>query len=227
MIAAIIVAAGKGLRMAGPLRKQYLELEGLPILAHTLTVFDACDLIDGIFLVLPQEDIDYCRAKVLDPLSLTKSIRLVSGGIRRQDSVYAGLNEIDQRYGIIVIHDGVRPFLTSDHLVDCIKSAQKFGACILGIPAYDTLKRVDSSDRILDTLPRENVWLAQTPQAFHYDVIKRAHENARRDGYAATDDASLVERMGEKVKIINGSRNNIKITRPEDFDIAKYLLRIS
>jgi len=227
MIAAIIVAAGKGLRMAGPLRKQYLELEGLPILAHTLTVFDACDLIDGIFLVLPQEDIDYCRAKVLDPLSLTKSIRLVSGGIRRQDSVYAGLNEIDQRYGIIVIHDGVRPFLTSDHLVDCIKSAQKFGACILGIPAYDTLKRVDSSDRILDTLPRENVWLAQTPQAFHYDVIKKAHENARRDGYAATDDASLVERMGGKVKIINGSRNNIKITRPEDFDIAKYLLRIS
>jgi len=123
MIAAIIVAAGKGLRMAGPLRKQYLELEGLPILAHTLTVFNACDLIDGIFLVLPQEDIDYCRAKILDPLSLTKSIRLVSGGIRRQDSVYAGLNEIDQRYGIIVIHDGVRPFLTSDHLVDCIRSA--------------------------------------------------------------------------------------------------------
>jgi 2-C-methyl-D-erythritol 4-phosphate cytidylyltransferase len=227
MNAAIIVAAGKGLRMADPLRKQYLELEGLPILARTLTVFDACDLIDGIFLVIPREDADYCRANVLDPLSLTKSIHLVSGGIRRQDSVYKGLSEIDQRYQIIVIHDGVRPFLNSDHLVDCIESAKKFGACILGVPAYDTLKRVDSSGRILQTLPRENVWLAQTPQAFQYDVIKKAHDNARRDGYTATDDASLVERMGEKVKIINGSRNNIKITRPEDLEIAKYLLRIS
>ena len=97
----------------------------------------------------------------------------------------------------------------------------------MGVPAYDTLKRVDSSGRILQTLPRENVWLAQTPQAFQYDVIKKAHDNARRDGYTATDDASLVERMGEKVKIINGSRNNIKITRPEDLEIAKYLLRIS
>ncbi|MGD8973334.1 MAG: 2-C-methyl-D-erythritol 4-phosphate cytidylyltransferase [Desulfobacterales bacterium] len=227
MNAAIIVAAGKGLRMADPLRKQYLELEGLPILARTVAVFDACDLIDVIFLVIPREDSDYCRANVLDPLSLTKSIHLVSGGIRRQDSVYKGLSEIDQRYQIIVIHDGVRPFLNSDHLVDCIESAKKFGACILGVPAYDTLKRVDSSGRILQTLPRENVWLAQTPQAFQYDVIKKAHDNARRDGYTATDDASLVERMGEKVKIINGSRNNIKITRSEDLEIAKYLLRIS
>jgi len=227
MIAAIIVAAGKGLRMADPLRKQYLELEGLPILARTLTVFDACDLVDGIFLVIPAEDIEYCRANVLDPLSLTKSIQLISGGIKRQDSVYNGLKAVDRRYRIIVIHDGVRPFLNPEHLVRCIESAKKYGACILGVPAYDTLKRVDSSDRILDTLPRENVWLAQTPQAFHYDVIKEAHENARRDGYTGTDDASLVERTGERVKIINGSRNNIKITRPEDLAIAKYLLRIS
>ena len=225
MNAAIIVAAGKGLRMADPLRKQYLELEGLPILARTVTVFDACDLIDGIFLVIPREDNDYCRANVLDPLSLAKSIHLVSGGIRRQDSVYKGLSEIDQRYGIIVIHDGVRPFLTSDHLVDCIKSAQKFGACILGIPAYDTLKRVDSSGRILETLPRENVWLAQTPQAFHYDVIKKAHDNARRDDYTATDDASLVDAIGESVTHVDGDPQNIKVTVAADLAVAEILLR--
>jgi 2-C-methyl-D-erythritol 4-phosphate cytidylyltransferase len=225
MTAAILVAAGSGSRMKDPLKKQYLALAGLPILTRTLTVFDECDSIDQILLVIPLEDFDFCQTNILAPAKLTKRIQLVSGGVRRQDSVYNGLKEVGQNFSIIVIHDGVRPFVQHDQLVSCINGAKDFGACILGIPSYDTLKRVDSSERIVKTIQRENVWLAQTPQAFRYDLIKRAHERARSEGFTGTDDASLVERLGQTVKIIKGSRNNIKITSKEDLEIAQCLLR--
>ena len=224
MVAAVIVAAGKGVRMQDPLRKQYLPLAGLPVLAHTLTVFDDCDRVGHIYLVIPQDDIDFCRENILGRIKFARHVHLVAGGARRQESVYNGLQQIDPGCSMVIIHDGVRPFVQQDQLTDCINGARKFGACILGVPAYDTLKQVDKSGNIVDTIARDAIWLAQTPQAFRYDLIKRAHDQARSDGYQGTDDASLVERLGVAVKILRGSRSNIKITHKEDLRIARALL---
>jgi 2-C-methyl-D-erythritol 4-phosphate cytidylyltransferase len=224
MVAAIIVAGGQGLRMKSPIRKQYLPLAGLPILTHTLTVFDNCDLIGKIFLVAPEDDFDFCRKTILAPLKSAPSIQLVTGGARRQESVYNGLLQVEPDCDIVVIHDGVRPLVRSDQLGACIDGARKYGACILGIPAYDTLKQVDQSDNIVKTVAREAIWLAQTPQAFRYDLIRKAHDRARFEGYLGTDDASLIERAGGAVKILQGSRNNIKITNTEDIRIAQAII---
>lgn len=224
MVAAVIVAAGKGVRMQAPLRKQYLSLAGLPILTRTLIVFDGCDLIDDIYLVIPKADLDFCREKIVGRVTFTRKLHLVFGGARRQDSVYNGLQKIDPDCSIVVIHDGVRPFVSIEQVVATIKEARAFGACILGVPAHDTLKQVDATENIVHTLQRDNIWLAQTPQTFRCDLIKKAHEKAKADGYLGTDDASLVERLGEPVKIIPGSRGNIKITHKEDLEIAQCLL---
>jgi len=221
MVAAVIVAAGKGVRMQNPLRKQYLPLGGLPILAHTLTVIDKCHLIGHIYLVIPQDDFDFCRENIIGRIKLVRNVHLVAGGGRRQESVYNGLQQIDPACRIVVIHDGVRPFVQRDQLTACINGARKFGACIMGTPAYDTLKQVNQSGSIVGTILRDAIWLAQTPQAFRYELITKAHDRARLDGYQGTDDASLVERLGEAVKILHGSRSNIKITNKEDFKIAQ------
>ena len=224
MVSAIIVAAGKGIRMNDPTRKQYLDLAGRPILAHSVIAFDACDMIDKIFLVIPKEDMEYCRKNILPLLELKNGLNLVPGGEQRQNSVYNGLQAMDKKTETVVVHDGVRPFIQSDKLESCILGARKFGACILGIPAGDTIKCVGKSGFIDKTLARDNIWLAQTPQAFKYELIIRAHETARRDGYTCSDDASLVERLGVDVRIINGSKNNIKITVREDLVVARAML---
>jgi 2-C-methyl-D-erythritol 4-phosphate cytidylyltransferase len=221
MVSAIIVAAGKGARMKGTMRKQYLDLSGRPVLAHSIMAFDSCSLIEEIFLVVPKDDVEYCQKDILSLLDLKKQINLVHGGAERQNSVYNGLQSITKNTETVVIHDGVRPFIQPKDIKICIFGAKKYGACILGTPASDTLKRVDKTDIVETTLPRENIWLAQTPQAFQYDLILKAHETARRDGYVGTDDASLVERLGEDVKIINGGRFNIKITNKEDLAVAR------
>jgi 2-C-methyl-D-erythritol 4-phosphate cytidylyltransferase len=224
MVSAIIVAAGKGIRMKGTMRKQYLDLSGRPVLAHSIMAFDSCSLVEETFLVIPKEDVEYCQKNILSLLDLKKQINLVHGGAKRQDSVYNGLQAITKNTDTVVIHDGVRPFIQHEDIKECILGSKKFGACILGTPASDTLKSVDESDIIETTLPRENIWLAQTPQAFQYDLILNAHETSRRDGYVGTDDASLVERLGVDVKIINGGRFNIKITQKEDLAVAKAVL---
>ena len=223
MVSAVIVAAGKGIRMNDTLRKQYLPLAGRPVLSHTLAVFDGCNLISKIFLVVPQKDFDYCRNNILPMLK--KEINLVAGGKERQESVYNGLIAVGKNNGIVIIHDGVRPFANKEMFESCVKGAKKHGACIIGVPVQDTLKKVNSSGHIIKTLERDTLWLAQTPQAFQYEIIRKAHENARLKGYAGTDDAFLVEQMGKHVKIIKGSKNNIKITTREDLRIAEGMLR--
>lgn len=229
MVSAIIVAGGKGARMSDGKPKQFLSLSGLPILSHTLLVFDACREIDRIFLVVPKEELNYCHTHILHPLKLKKKPGLVEGGIKRQDSVYNGLLAVndalsDEKSEIVVIHDGVRPFIRIDQISACINEAQKVGACILGIPAFDTLKRVNNSEYIEKTIHRNDIWLAQTPQAFNHSIIIKAHEDAKLHGYVGTDDASLVERLGKHVKIILGSRFNIKITTQEDLLLAHAIL---
>lgn len=225
MVSAIIVAAGKGSRMKGKIRKQYLDLSGRPVLAYSIMAFDLCSLVEEILIVIPKEDVEYCQNKILSLLDFKKPIKLVLGGAQRQDSVYNGLQAINKKNTkTVVIHDGVRPFINPEDLKECILVSKTYGACILATAAIDTLKRVGKSDIIIKTLPRENIWLAQTPQSFQYDLILKAHESARQYGYVGTDDASLVERLGENVKIIKGSRFNIKITKKEDLDVAEAML---
>lgn len=225
-ITAIIVAGGQGLRMRIPLRKQYLELDGIPVLAHTLKTFDACPLISDICLVIPKEDHDFCLKCIVAPLFPSKPVRLVSGGNERQQSVYNGLRSLDLKPDdVVVIHDGVRPFVTEQHIRDCIDSARECGAAILAVPVSDTLKVADGHGMIEKTIDRHRIWAAQTPQAFVFELICEAHESAIRNHWIGTDDASLVESLGKKVKLIQGSRNNLKITTQEDVVLAKNLLK--
>ena len=222
----IIVAAGKGIRMNQKARKQYLLMKGLPIISHTLKTFDSCEIIDDILLVIPEQDFDFCRTHILPSAEVNKRIELVAGGPERQDSVYNGLSAVTDPHGIAVIHDGVRPFVNVDVLAACVKTAAIKGACILGMPVSETVKRVNSEGYIEKTLDRNPLWTAQTPQAFQYTIIKKAHDKARVDGIRGTDDALLVERLGHKVDIIEGSRFNIKITTPEDLQLADAIYQI-
>ena len=219
MTAAIIVAAGKGIRMGHRIPKQYLPVGNLPILSHTLCRFNTCDLITEIILVIPKTDFKYCLETILPQVNPTKTIHLTAGGEMRQQSVFNGLKAVSN-HQIVLIHDGVRPFVRTEQIETCIREAETSGACILGIQAFDTLKKTDESSNIIETISREFVWLAQTPQAFRYDLIYEAHEQAEKEGFIGTDDASLVERLGVQVKIISGSRDNIKITTSEDLQWA-------
>jgi 2-C-methyl-D-erythritol 4-phosphate cytidylyltransferase len=226
MNAAVIVAAGQGLRMRGPTRKQFMELEGLPIITHTLRVFDNHPDIHHIYLVIPTDAFTFCRESVLAQASLNTPLTLVAGGPARQDSVRNGLAAIGHLDGVVAIHDGVRPFVTSQHLTTCIREALDSGACILGIPATDTLKSVSSDGAIIGTLDRANIWLAQTPQVFRYELILKAHRIAEEAGIIGTDDAVLLEEtLGVQIHITRGSRNNIKITTSEDLVLARALLQ--
>jgi 2-C-methyl-D-erythritol 4-phosphate cytidylyltransferase len=223
MVSAVIVAAGKGIRMNDSVLKQYMPLAGRPVISHTLAVFDGCNLINKIFLVVSQNDFDYCRNNILPMLK--KKISLVAGGKERQDSVYNGLIAVGENNGIVIIHDGVRPFVNKEMLKSCVRGTNKYGSCIIGVPVQDTLKKISRSGDIEKTIERNNIWLAQTPQAFQYEILRKAHENARLKGHAGTDDAFLVEQMGTSVKIIKGNKNNIKITTREDLRLAEVMIQ--
>ncbi|MFP4476503.1 MAG: 2-C-methyl-D-erythritol 4-phosphate cytidylyltransferase [Desulfatibacillaceae bacterium] len=219
MIAAVIVAGGSGLRMGGDTRKQYMELNGRPILSHTLAAFDRVVGVDRIVLVVPAEDMDYCENRIVPNSLFAVEARMVAGGAHRQESAYNGLLEAEGAE-IVAIHDGVRPFVTTDQIEKTIETARSRGAATLAVRAHDTIKRVDRAGKVLSTLDRNALWLAQTPQAFRYDIIRQAHEKARNDRWQGSDDAVLVERMGHPVHVVEGSRRNIKITTPEDLEMA-------
>lgn len=227
MVHALIVAGGQGTRFASHTLKQYLPLAGVPILTRTLRVFDACPVIDRIFLVVPHSDIAFVRDAILGPAALKKSPRIVGGGRRRQDSVFNGLAAIDPDESVVVIHDGVRPLVSCESITASVQIAQQHGACIAALPVWDTLKRSTAAGVVAATLPRERVWLAQTPQAFRTRLIRSAHECARREAFSGTDDACLVERMGVVVHVCLGSPRNIKITTAEDLSMAEALLSAS
>ena len=220
-VAAVIVGAGQGTRMGTQVRKQYMMLGNLPVLAHTLLAFEKCNVVEAIFLVIPEEDDAFCKKEIIDPLTPTKPIHLVSGGARRQESVYKGLKAVDANFNIVVIHDGVRPLIRIERIAECVRVAQEYGGCILAIPSSDTVKTVDERDRVVTTLKRDVIRMAQTPQAFDYDIILGAHVAAQKDAYLGNDDAELVEQFGKAVKVIPGDPYNIKITTPEDLKLAE------
>lgn len=225
-VSAIIVAGGSGFRMKAGIRKQYLNLGKLPIISRTILSIDACLEIKNIYLVVPEEDFVFCKESIISVIRTEADIHLVSGGKIRQESVYNGLTAISDSSGIVLIHDGVRPFVTVDQIKSCIKGAEAYGACILGIPVSDTIKYTDNVGNIVQTHDRNLMWLAQTPQAFQIHLIRKAHEFATLKDFRGTDDASLLEFMGKPVKIIPGSIFNIKITNPEDLLMAQALIRV-
>ena len=230
MASAIILAAGSGHRMKSPVAKQYLDLGGIPVLARTLMAFDNHPAVENIFLVVAQKELEFCRKTILSSLLWEKNIMIVAGGKQRQDSVYEGLKAAERFMTdreIIVIHDGARPLVSGETITACIDGAEKSGACIPCLPASDTLKQVDSGGFVTATVSRTNIWIAQTPQAFSFKLLKQGFENAIEKGLAVTDDAAVIEDCGGSVQVISGSRKNIKITTPEDLDMARALLQVA
>ena len=224
---AVIVSAGKGLRfMEGKSirpdhgKKQFIFLGGKPILTHTLEKFETCPLIRSIHLVVGQEDMDYCLEEIIEKNKFQKVSKIVPGGKRRQESVKNGVDALPKDTDIVVIHDGVRPFVTKAMIEDSIHAAGRYGAVILAMPVKETIKISNPDGTVLKTLDRESLWQIQTPQTFQVKVIKEAYSRATEDGFIGTDDASLVERLGVKVHILPGSYTNIKITTPEDLLLA-------
>jgi 2-C-methyl-D-erythritol 4-phosphate cytidylyltransferase len=204
--------------------KQYMLLNGVPVLTRTLRAFMVSGLVDAICLVVPETDFSYCRREILPFAGNHVPVILAPGGKTRQESVYQGLSAISGTSEIVLIHDGVRPFFPVAAARQAIGHARDEGACILGIPLTDTLKILDPEGYIGQTLPRRELWRAQTPQVFARDLVQNAHDRAILEKFTGTDDASLVERMGGRVRMIYGSPYNIKITIPEDLVIARAIL---
>lgn len=222
-VIALIPAAGMGSRMQAGINKQYLRLGDRPILAHTLAIFDQHPLVDRIVVVAPEAEIPYCREQVIAAYGFQRVTAIVAGGAERQDSVRLGLAACaGADDDLVLIHDGVRPFLPSTRLAELLTAATDHGACIVAVPVKDTIKQVDGQ-MITGTPERSSLWQAQTPQAFRFALIRDAHQKALATGYRGTDDASLVERLGHPVAIVPGDYRNFKITTPEDLVLANAL----
>jgi 2-C-methyl-D-erythritol 4-phosphate cytidylyltransferase len=239
-VVVIIPAAGLGTRMApaGAVRvktpsKQFTELGGTPILVHTLRKFAASPLVSEIFVALRKDEIPGFRERLeaadTDQKTLLKKVELVEGGEHRQHSVANALAAVSAAPDdVVLVHDAVRPLVTPEIIAEVIRGAEKFGAAIAGMPAVDTVKKVERTADgalITATIPREHVVMAQTPQGFRYHVLKKAFDEAAADGFVGTDEASLVERSGHEVAVVMGSPRNIKITSPGDMDLAEFYLR--
>jgi 2-C-methyl-D-erythritol 4-phosphate cytidylyltransferase/2-C-methyl-D-erythritol 2,4-cyclodiphosphate synthase len=222
---ALIPAGGAGKRLKAQKAKQYLLLDHLPVLVHTLKVFQQAEIIDEIILILPPDDVVSAKKQLINKYGLIKVTAVVAGGKERQDSVRNGLAAITGECDIVVIHDAVRPFITQELLTQVVAAAKSFGAASAGVKAKDTIKETKKGNLVAATIPRKNLWLTQTPQAVKFDLLKKAYTAAYRDKYYGTDDASLVERIGAKVKFIEGSYENIKITTPEDLILAEALMK--
>ena len=211
--------------MRNSVKKPYLNLGGKPILVHTINAFDRNPVIDTILVIVDAVDLEMCRSTVIAPNAFQKVGDLVVGGETRQASVFNGLQSLPTDTDCIIVHDGVRPFVTDEMIFACIEAADEWGAAVVAVPAKDTIKVASADGFIVDTPDRDKLWAVQTPQAFRASVLLDAHAYAQRECITATDDAMLAERLGFKVKIVSGSESNLKITTPEDLIIAEALKR--
>ena len=214
---AIVLAAGQGKRMHSKVQKQFLEIQGYPVLYYSLRCFQESPLIQDIILVTGEESISYCKEEIVQKYGFTKVSAVIPGGKERYDSVYAGLCECrDCEY--VLIHDGARPFVTEEILKRGLQKVKETGACVIGMPSKDTVKLSDEEGYVKETPNRKCVWTIQTPQIFSYSLIREAHDSIRqKDMSKITDDAM--------VALAEGSYQNIKITTPEDLDIAEAFLK--
>jgi 2-C-methyl-D-erythritol 4-phosphate cytidylyltransferase len=237
-IAAILPAAGLGTRMGADTPKQFLDLDGMPLVIFTLRRLASCSAITEFLIATRAEEVPSLAERIAQE-KLGRPVRVVRGGGSRQESVANALAEVDPATEIVLIHDAVRPFVTREQTERVIAEARARGAAILGIPAIDTVKEVkrarlpvvseaeppEDVALITATIPRERIVLAQTPQAFSYSLLKEAFAKAAADGSTGSDEASLVERLGHSVHVVLGSERNIKITRPADMELARFYLQ--
>ena len=223
-VIALVAAAGRGLRMGGAIPKQFLALGGEPLIIQSLLALQAARVVDQIILAVPSADIDYCQREIVAKHRFTKVTKVVAGGAERQDSVRHALVDVPPGTEIVLVHDAVRPFLTQEMIDAVVVAAKKHGAAIVALPMRDTVKQVGPDGMIERTVDRASLWLAQTPQAFRRDWIEEAHRKAHAEGVRATDDAFLVEWLGHAVAVVEGSGENIKVTRPEDLVIGEAIL---
>jgi 2-C-methyl-D-erythritol 4-phosphate cytidylyltransferase len=228
-IATILPAAGMGTRMGGETPKQFLELDGSPILLHTLRRLASCELITDIILAARTDEIERLEQRVKGE-KLRQPVRVVKGGATRQESVAAALEYVSDDTELVAVHDAVRPFVTREQIARIIEEARKCGAAILGTPAMDTVKEVKRGSLpedvalITGTIPRERVVLAQTPQVFRTKLLKEAFAKAIADQVNTSDEAGLIERLGHEVHVVHGTESNIKITKPADMELARFYL---
>jgi len=234
-VAVILPAAGLGTRMGrasaettGTSRKQFMQLDGAPILLHTVRKFAASNRVSEIVIALRREDLEWA-GELLRREIRNKSVRVVEGGNSRQESVERALAAVSPDTDLVAVHDAVRPFIDLDIIEKAIDEAGEYGAAIVGIVPVDTVKQVSgaqaSGAKIRSTISRERLVLAQTPQVFRFDLLKQAFDAARRDGFVGTDESSLVERLEQvEVRVVMGSDRNIKITKPGDMDLARLFL---
>ena len=223
-VCVLIPAAGKGSRMAHSVKKPYLKLAQKPILAHTIQRFEQNSAVDAIFVIVDQADFRDCRAAVLRPYPFTKVQELVEGGETRQMSVYNGVRALSADVDFVIVHDGVRPFVTDDVIFECLTAADECGAAVAAVPVKDTIKVANESSFIVETPVRDRLWAVQTPQVFRKSLLEEAHQVAQARQLTATDDASLVEQLGFPVKLVKGSYANLKITTPIDLKVAEVLI---
>ena len=228
----ILPAAGLGTRMAGPQPKQFLALDGVPILIHSLRAFAAVPRVTAIYVAVRKPEMERVEAQVAEfgfAGRVRVPVRVVAGGDKRQESVANALNALPaQPDDIVLVHDAVRPLIDAATIERTIDAVAEYGAAIVGLPAVDTIKQVERTAHgalITATIPREFVVLAQTPQGFRYGLLQRAFAEATADGFVGTDEASLVERAGNSVAVVHGSQVNLKITQPDDLELAKFYLR--
>lgn len=223
-IVAIVLAGGQGHRMKTDVPKQYLLLEGKPVLYYSLAAFEL-SRVDEIILVTGETEIDYCQTEIIEKYGFRKVKKVVAGGAERYHSVYAGLrNCVDCNY--VLIHDGARPFLLPDMIERAIEGAKRYHACVLGMPVKDTIKISDEKGFVEQTPDRKKVWMVQTPQSFEYQMVYRAYQMLMDSEIAVTDDAMVVEKfLQQPVKLVEGSYENIKITTPEDLAVAVTLAK--
>lgn len=222
---ALVLAAGQGKRMGTKVQKQFLEIDGKPVLFYSLRAFEESAIIDDIILVTGEGCEKYCREEIVSKYNFTKVRKIVVGGKERYHSVWNGLKEIESD-GYVFIHDGARPLVTEEIIKRTYDTLQECRACVVGMPVKDTIKIVDSEGYIVDTPDRNYVWQVQTPQAFEVELVKSAYGKLiERTDVQVTDDAQVVEAMMyEDVKLVEGSYENMKITTPEDLKLAELFL---
>jgi len=221
---AIVLAGGAGKRMGSSTSKQFLLLDNKPILVHTLQIFQECRPVDGIYLVVNHRDLPLIQEEILETYHFSKIMKLVIGGRLRQDSVRNGLEAIDEPCDIVIVHDAARPFVSPAYVEKSIFLMEMFDAIIPAIPVRDTIKVISKEGFVLKTLERDALWHIQTPQTFKYDLIAKAYREGMAKKLCAYDDSTFIEHLGKKVKVVEGSPYNIKITTPEDLLIARGIL---
>jgi 2-C-methyl-D-erythritol 4-phosphate cytidylyltransferase len=220
---ALVLAAGKGLRLGGDKEKALMPLLGKPLLWWTLSVFEAIRRIEAVIVVVPPGREQECHDKIVERYKISKA-SIATGGAERQDSLLKGFARIEEPCNVVVVHDGARPLITQSTVENAMDAAKQHGAAVVAVPAKDTVKIGDERGLVEQTLDRNRLWLAQTPQAYAYPVIQEALFAAQHDGVYATDESALVERINKPVRIVPGSYENIKITTPEDVVLAEALL---